>query len=45
MNKIITGKDGNMLDPAGTTTRAEAAAMIQRFCDTLEAAADTAKKN
>ena len=29
---ILAGKDGNRLDPKGTATRAEAAAMIQRFC-------------
>ncbi|HJG87586.1 InlB B-repeat-containing protein [Pseudoflavonifractor capillosus] len=28
---ILTGKGGNVLDPAGTATRAEVAAMLQRF--------------
>ena len=30
---ILNGKDGNRLDPKGTATRAEAAVMIQRFCE------------
>lgn len=29
---ILRGKEGGMLDPKGMTTRAEAAAMLQRFC-------------
>ena len=28
---IITGKDGNRLDPAGTVTRAEASLMLMRY--------------
>ena len=32
MNKILTGKNGNAFDPAGYTTRAEAAVVLQRFC-------------
>ena len=35
-NKVITGKSNKILDPAGTTTRAEAAAMIQRLCTDVE---------
>lgn len=30
-NGILTGKTGNLLDPAGTASRAEVAAMIMRF--------------
>ena len=33
MNGILTGRDGNILAPRGDATRAETAAMIQRFCD------------
>ncbi len=33
MKGILTGKGGNVLDPKGYLTRAEAAAMIQRFCE------------
>ena len=29
---ILTGKGGNVLDPTGRATRAEAAAMLTRFC-------------
>ena len=29
---LIGGKDNNMLDPQGEATRAEFAAMLQRFC-------------
>lgn len=29
---LITGKDGNRLDPLGRATRAEVAAILQRFC-------------
>ena len=29
---LVNGTDGNRLDPKGTATRAQAAAMIQRFC-------------
>ena len=30
---LITGKNGNRLDPRGSTTRAEAAAVLMRFCE------------
>ncbi|MDR0813740.1 MAG: S-layer homology domain-containing protein [Oscillospiraceae bacterium] len=30
-NKIVTGKNGNLLDPQGQATRAEVAAMLNRF--------------
>lgn len=30
---IIAGKGGGILDPLGSATRAEAAAMLQRFCE------------
>ena len=30
---LITGKDGGRLDPAGTATRAEIAAIFQRYCE------------
>lgn len=33
MNGVLNGKDNNMLDPAGTATRAEAAAMLIRYLD------------
>lgn len=33
---IINGKSVNVLDPAGNTTRAEVATMIQRFLDSAE---------
>lgn len=29
---IVQGKSGGILDPGGNATRAEAAAMLQRFC-------------
>jgi hypothetical protein len=32
-NGIITGKDGNLIDPQGVATRAEVAVMLQRFID------------
>ncbi len=32
-NKIIYGRDGNLLAPAGTASRAEAACMIQRYLE------------
>ena len=32
---LITGKSGNLLDPAGTATRAEAAAILSRFCQSI----------
>lgn len=31
--KLISGKTKSMLDPAGTATRAEVAAILQRYCD------------
>lgn len=31
-NGIVQGKSGGVLDPGGNATRAEAAAMLQRFC-------------
>lgn len=31
-NGIVQGKSGGILDPGGNATRAEAAAMLQRFC-------------
>ena len=33
MNGIVNGKPGKVLDPKGTATRAEAAAMLQRYCE------------
>ncbi len=33
MNGVITGKDGNVLDPSGTATRAEIATMIMRYME------------
>ena len=36
MNGVINGKDGKVFDPQGCATRAEAAAMMQRFCDALK---------
>lgn len=35
-NGIITGKDGNRIDPQGIATRAEVAVMLQRFIDLVE---------
>ncbi len=35
-NGIITGKDGNRIDPQGVATRAEVAVMLQRFIDLVE---------
>ncbi len=34
MKGIVNGKDGKVFDPQGKATRAEAAAMVQRFCQT-----------
>ncbi|OON93818.1 MAG: hypothetical protein ATN33_05170 [Epulopiscium sp. Nele67-Bin001] len=34
-NNIIGGKDGNILDPSGTATRAEIAAIITRFINNV----------
>ena len=34
-NGILTGKTGDLLDPQGTATRAEVAAMIKRFAENL----------
>ena len=36
MKGVVTGKDGKVFDPQGTATRAEAATMVQRFCEALE---------
>ena len=36
MKGVVNGKSGNVFDPQGTATRAEAASMIQRFCEALE---------
>ncbi len=33
---IITGKGGGMLDPKSDATRAEMAAMLQRYCQLME---------
>lgn len=33
MNAVINGKPGKILDPKGTATRAEAATMLQRYCE------------
>ena len=35
MKSIVTGKDGKVFDPQGKATRAEAATMVQRFCETI----------
>ncbi len=32
-NKLLNGKDGNILDPSGYATRAEVAAILQRFIE------------
>ena len=32
MNKIINGRPGKVLDPKGNATRAETAAILQRYC-------------
>lgn len=34
-NGIVNGKPGKILDPKGTGTRAEAAAMINRYCENV----------
>ena len=36
MKGIVTGRNGGIFDPQGSATRAEAAVMIQRFCEALE---------
>lgn len=36
MKGVVAGKDGKVFDPQGTATRAEAASMVQRFCEALE---------
>ena len=36
-NGIITGKPGNLFDPQGNATRAEAAAMLNRFIESVAA--------
>ncbi|MBQ7975492.1 MAG: S-layer homology domain-containing protein, partial [Clostridia bacterium] len=33
MNNIVNGKPGKLLDPLGYATRAEAAAMLHRYCE------------
>jgi|GEM_PF-1783883 len=33
MNSIVNGKPGKLLDPLGYATRAEAAAMLHRYCE------------
>ena len=33
---LITGKNGNRLDPRGSTTRAEAAAILMRFIEIVK---------
>lgn len=37
MEGIIQGKEGSVLDPKGTTTRAEVAAMLMRYCKLIAA--------
>lgn len=32
---VLNGKDGNRFDPKGTTTRAEAAVIVQNICQKL----------
>lgn len=39
---LLTGKDGNRLDPRGTATRAELAAILMRFCEKGLAGEETA---
>ena len=38
-NGILNGTDGKRLDPAGSATRAQCAAMLVRFQDKFEAPA------
>ena len=33
---VVTGKSGSKLDPKGNATRAEVAAMLMRFCETVK---------
>ena len=35
--KVLSGKGNNLLDPLGTTSRAEAAQMLKNFCEAFEA--------
>ena len=35
MNDVMTGKPGNLFDPKGNVTRAEAASILQRFNDSV----------
>ena len=35
MNSIVNGKPGKIMDPKGSATRAEAAVMLQRYCDVI----------
>lgn len=37
MKGIVNGKDGKVFDPQGNATRAEAASMVQRFCEAVSA--------
>ena len=34
-NGLLSGKDGSRLDPTGTATRAEVAAILMRFCENI----------
>ena len=34
-NGLISGKDGAVLDPANTATRAEVAQILMNFCETV----------
>ena len=36
MKGIVTGRDGKVFDSQGYATRAEAASMMQRFCEGLK---------
>lgn len=36
MNGILEGRGGNILDPKGYSTRAEAAAILMRFCESVD---------
>lgn len=42
---IITGKDGNILDPKGNTTRAQVATMLQRFMTKVVPAEEETKSD
>ena len=45
MKGVVHGKDGRVFDPQGTAARAEAAAMVQRFCEALILKTDENKTN